>query len=372
MERPHPSNADNSNSHGTRSHIDECGRQGVSAKNARLPFAYCDLSVESFQHVTTHRIVVLGRIPERGLARLRDTGHALWVWDHDEPIPDALRNEQLATATVAVTLLTNRVDSDFLAAAPHLRHVANVAVGYNNIDVGACMARDVTVSNTPGVLTDATADIAMSLVLMTTRRLAEGERLIRSGEPWKWGMFMMLGTGIQGRTLGIIGMGAIGQALALRARAFGMNIAYHNSKPVAPDIEQRLGGARLLPLPELLATSDVVSINCPYNDKTHHLINAEALAKMKPTAYLINTARGPIVDEAALVAALEAGGLAGAGLDVFENEPTVHPGLIPRNDVVLIPHLGSATTETRGAMARLAADNVAELLAGRPLLTPVH
>jgi glyoxylate reductase len=320
----------------------------------------------------TERVVVLGRIPAEGIVRLREAGHELWTWENDEPISEDVRNEQLATATVAVTLLTNRVDADFLAAAPHLRHVANVAVGYNNIDVPACTARGVTVTNTPGVLTDATADIAMALILMSTRRLAEGERLIRSGEPWKWGMFMMLGTGIQRRTLGIIGMGAIGQALAERARGFGMNIVYHNSKRVAQEIEQRLGGAQLLPLAELLASSDVVSINCPYNDKTHHLIDADKLAQMKPTAFLVNTARGPIVDEAALVAALEAGRLAGAGLDVFEHEPTVHPGLIPRDDVVLIPHLGSATTETRGAMARLAADNVVEVLAGRPPITPVN
>ena len=317
------------------------------------------------------RVAVLGRIPTAGIDRLHEAGVDLWAWDSDDPIPDDVRDEQLATATTAVTLLTNRVDAAFLDAAPNLRHVANVAVGYNNIDVPACTARGVTVTNTPGVLTDATADIAMALVLMTTRRLAEGERLIRSGEPWKWGMFMMLGTGIQGRTLGIVGMGAIGQALADRARAFGMHVVYQNRNTVAPDVEQRLGASRL-ELDELLAVSDVVSINCPYTDETHHLIDQRALSHMKPTAYLINTARGPIVDEAALVEALEAGRIAGAGLDVFEHEPQVHPGLIPRDDVVLIPHLGSATEETRGAMAKLAADNVVAVLSGAAPLTPVN
>jgi glyoxylate reductase len=323
--------------------------------------------------VSAARVVVLGRIPQSGLDRLRETAAIdadVWSWDSDDPIPDDVRDGQLATADVAVTLLTNRVDAAFLAAAPRLRLVANVAVGYNNVDVAACTARGVTVTNTPGVLTDATADIAMALILMVTRRLAEGERLIRSSTPWKWGMFMMLGTGIQGRTLGIVGMGAIGEALAVRARAFGMRVVYHNRHAAPAEVEQRLD-ATWVELDELLASSDVVSVNCPYSDATHHLIDSAALTAMQPTAFLINTARGPIVDEAALVAALEAGHLAGVGLDVFEHEPEVHPGLVGRDDVVLIPHLGSATVETRGAMARLAADNVVEVLAGRPPLTPV-
>jgi glyoxylate reductase len=321
--------------------------------------------------VSAARVAVLGRIPAAGLDRLREIGVDLWVWDSDDPIPDHVRDEQLAEAHVAVTLLTNRVDAAFLDAAPHLRHVANVAVGYNNIDVPACTARGVTVTNTPGVLTDATADIAMALILMTTRRLAEGERLIRSGEPWKWGMFMMLGTGIQGRRLGIIGMGAIGEALAVRAKAFGMEIAYHNRRPAAVEVEARLGATRL-ELDDLLATSDVVSVHCPYTDETHHLIDQRALSHMRPSAYLVNTARGPIVDEAALVEALVAGRIAGAGLDVFEHEPQVHPGLRTLDNVVMIPHLGSATQETRGAMARLAADNVVALLTGADPITPVN
>jgi glyoxylate reductase len=226
------------------------------------------------------------------------------------------------------------------------------------------------VTNTPGVLTDATADLAMALVLMSTRRLGEGERLVRSGAPWKWSMFMMLGSGIQGRTLGIVGMGAIGVALADRARAFGMSIAYHNRSRVDPAVEERLD-ARLLPLDELLATSDVVSVNCPYTTETHHLIDADALGRMQRTAFLVNTARGPIVDEAALVDALRVGTIAGAGLDVFEHEPDVHPGLLELDQVVLIPHLGSATIETRSAMAELAARNVVEVLAGRDPITPV-
>jgi len=320
--------------------------------------------------VTNTKIVVTGRIPDSGLAILRDAGE-VWAWNESDPIPTDVRDAQLADADVAVTLLTDRVDEAFLAAAPQLSLIANVAVGYNNIDVEACTARGVTVTNTPGVLTDATADLAMGLVLMVTRRLGEGERLIRSETPWKWGMFMMLGTGLQGRRLGIVGMGGIGVALADRAKAFGMEIVYHKRSAVDPSIEQRLG-AQLMSIDELLSTSDVVSLNCPYSDATHHLIDAAALSAMKPTSFLINTARGPIVDEAALAAALAAGTIAGAGLDVFENEPAVHPDLLTLDNAVLVPHLGSATNETRGAMADLAARNAAAVIAGNAPLTPVN
>jgi glyoxylate reductase len=317
------------------------------------------------------RIVVTGRIPVAGLEILRRIdGADVWSWDHDEVIPTDVRDEQLATADAAVTLLTDKVDAAFLDAGPRLQIVANVAVGYNNIDVVACAAREVVVTNTPGVLTDATADLAMGLVLMTTRRLGEGERLIRSGTAWQWGMFMMLGTGLQGRRLGIIGMGAIGEALATRAKAFGMEIVYSNRRAADADVEARLG-ARRVAIDELLATSDVVSLNCPYSEATHHLIDAAALAKMQRHAHLINTARGPIVDEAALVDALTAGTIAGAGLDVFEHEPVVHPGLVTLDNVVLVPHLGSATVETRSAMATTAADNVDAVLGGGAPLNPV-
>jgi glyoxylate reductase len=250
-----------------------------------------------------------------------------------------------------------------------LKIVSNVAVGYNNIDVAACQSRGVLVTNTPGVLTDATADIAMALVLMTTRRLGEGERVIRSQTPWQWGMGYMLGTGIQGKRLGIVGMGQIGLATARRAHAFGMSIAFSRRTVMAA---AELGlPAEQLELDELLATSDVVSLHCPYSKDTHHLIGAREFSLMKSTAFLVNTARGPIVDEAALVTALRSGVIAGAGLDVFENEPEVHPGLLDLDNVVLIPHLGSATVETRTAMATTAAANTLAVLAGRPPLNPV-
>ncbi len=221
-----------------------------------------------------------------------------------------------------------------------------------------------------GVLTEATADIAFSLILMATRRLGEGERVIRSQTPWVWSMFYMLGTGLQGKTLGIVGLGLIGQATARRAKAFGMDIIYSGRRQADPAIEQELG-ARYVSFDELLETADVVSLHCPLNAETRHLINAERLQQMRSDAYLVNTTRGPVVDEAALVAALRAGEILGAGLDVFEEEPKVNPGLLELENVVLIPHLGSATVETRTAMGVLAAKNTVAILAGEEPPSPV-
>lgn len=320
---------------------------------------------------TSCRIVVTGRIPNAGIDLLVAAGHSVDVWTDDAPIPRDELLRRVVGAHAVVSLLTARVDAELLdAAGPQLRAVCNVAVGHDNIDVAACRERGVIATNTPGVLTDATADLAMALVLMTTRRLAEGERLIRSRRPWRWGMFMMLGTGLQGKRLGVVGMGQIGTALARRARAFGMTIAYTNRRPVDPAVAAELGAVQL-PLDELLATSDVVSLHCPATPETHHLIGADRLASMRPSAVLVNTARGTVVDEAALVAALERGEIAGAGLDVFEHEPEVHPGLLDRDDVVLLPHLGSATVETRTAMAALAARNALAILAGQDAVTPI-
>ena len=316
------------------------------------------------------RIVVAGRIPDAGLEVLRPHGN-VWGWKHDEPIEINELYERIAGAEAVLTLLTTKVDGAFLdAAGPQLKVVSNVAVGYNNIDVAECRQHGVIATNTPGVLTDATADIAMALILMVTRRLGEGERIVRSNKPWQWGMFMLLGNGLQGRRLGIVGMGAIGQALARRAKAFGMTVSYSNRRAVSADIESELGAERLS-LDEMLATSDIVSINCPYSTETHHLIGPEQFEVMRASGFLINTARGPIVDEAALVKALQNGEIAGAGLDVYEHEPQLAAGLNELDNAVLIPHLGSATVETRAAMATLAARNTVAVLSGQPALTPV-
>ena len=316
------------------------------------------------------RIVVTGRVPEPALDVLRAAGE-LDAHGQETALPVAELHAAIAGADAVVTLLNDRVDEAFLdAAGPQLRIVANVAVGYNNIDVAACARRGVLVSNTPGVLTDATADIAMALILMVTRRLGEGERAIRSQVGWRWHMHYMLGTGLQGKTLGIVGLGQIGTATARRARAFGMEIAYSGRRRADEAVEAELG-ARYTDFDELLATSDVVSLHCPLTPETTHLIAAEQLARMRSDAFLVNTTRGPVVDEAALADALATGVIAGAGLDVFENEPEVHPALLEIENAVLIPHLGSATTETRTAMAVLAARNAAAVLGGGEPLTPV-
>lgn len=319
------------------------------------------------------RIVVTNRIPQAAVDLLR-AAHDVDAREADETASREETLRRIAGADGVITMITDRVDDEFLdAAGDQLKVVANVAVGYNNIDVAACARRGVVATNTPGVLTDATADTAFGLMLMATRRFGEGERIIRSGTPWQWGMFYLLGMDLRGKTLGIVGAGGIGIAMARRAKAFGMDIVYTSPRDMAADAAAELG-ARRLELPDLLATADVVSLHCPLvpagqPGSTHHLIDAEALRAMKPSAYLINSARGPIVDEAALVEALRRGEIAGAGLDVFEDEPAVHPGLLELDNVVLLPHLGSATVETRTAMAELAARNVLRVLAGEPALT---
>jgi glyoxylate reductase len=316
-------------------------------------------------------VVVLSTLPGDAVERLR-AEHDVRHRDEDSPVPAGELPLLLAGADAVVVTLSQRVDTAFLdAAGPRLKVVANVAVGYDNVDVAACRERGVLVTNTPGVLTDATADIAFALVLMVTRRLAEAEREVRTGRPWEWGIFHLTGISVQGKTIGIVGPGAIGLATARRARAFGMDVLLSGRSAPDPDAVAALD-ARVVDLDTLLAESDVVSLHAPLSPQTRHLVDADALARMKPTAYLVNTARGAVVDEAALVAALEAGAIAGAGLDVYEDEPHVHPGLLARDDVVLLPHVGSATIETRTAMADLAADNVLAVLAGREPLTPVR
>jgi glyoxylate reductase len=317
------------------------------------------------------RLVVTRTIPEPALELLAEAGD-LWVSQRDAPLERDELLEAVRGATAAVTLLHDRVDADFLdAAGPQLRCVANVAVGYDNVDVAAATSRGVLVTNTPAVLTEATADLTFGLILMATRRLGEGERVIRSRTPWSWHMFYMLGTGLQGKTLGVVGLGAIGVAVARRARAFGMRIAYAGPRRADPDLEAELDAVHVS-LDELLASADVVSLHCPLSVETRHLIDGEHLRLMKSTAFLVNTARGPIVDEAALAEALRSGSIAGAALDVFEREPEVEPGLLELENAVLVPHLGSATLETRTAMAVLAARNAIAACRGEPPPTPVN
>lgn len=283
--------------------------------------------------------------------------------------PDELR-AACHDADALITMLSDRVDAEFLAACPQLRVIANYAVGYDNLDLAAAARAGVVLTNTPDVLTEATADIAMALLLGVARRVREGERLLRAGEFHGWRSDMLLGSDLHGKVFGLIGMGRIGAATARRARGFGMRIHYCNRNPVAPELAAELG-AQQRTLDELLAEADVLSLHCPLTPATHHLLDAARLAQLKPSAILINTARGPVVDEAALVDALRAGALRGAGLDVYEHEPQVHPGLLDRDDVMLLPHLGSATTETRALMAELALRNCLAVLAGKRPETPI-
>ncbi|HUP18440.1 MAG TPA: D-glycerate dehydrogenase [Gemmatimonadota bacterium] len=266
-------------------------------------------------------------------------------------------------------LLTTPIDAGLLDRLPNLRMVAVYAVGVDNVDLDAARDRGVVVTHTPDVLTEATADLTWALILAVARRLREGERLARSGEWEGWHPRQLLGKELHGATLGILGLGRIGAAVARRGVGFGMEVVYW-SRSAKPEPEANLGAARLA-FEELLERADVVSIHLPLTDETRHLIDAAALARMKPDAILVNTARGPIVDEAALAAALSAGRLFGAGLDVFEEEPGIHPGLIASDRTVLLPHLGSATVAARDAMARCVAGNLAAALRGEPPLTPV-
>jgi glyoxylate reductase len=273
----------------------------------------------------------------------------------------------------AVTLLTDKVDEEFFdAAGPQLVIVANYAVGFDNIDVAACTKRGVMTSNTPEVLTETTADTAWALMMSAARRVPEGDRFLRSRTPWVWGPMMMLGQDLHHKTLGVVGFGRIGQAVARRGKGFGMRVIYHDVYRPSPEVEQELG-AEFRELDDLLAEADFISLHVNLTPETRHMMNAERLGKMKPTATLVNTSRGPVIDEAALAEALRDGVIFAAGLDVFEKEPEVYPDLLELENAVVIPHLGSATVDTRIAMGMVAADNlIAALEGGKPptLLNP--
>jgi lactate dehydrogenase-like 2-hydroxyacid dehydrogenase len=293
------------------------------------------------------------------------------VVGREEPPTAAELLRDAAGAVAVISTLTDRIDAAVLdAAGSGLRIVANVAVGYDNVDVAAARAREVVVTNTPGVLDGATADLTMGLLLAAARRIAEGDRFLRAGTPWVWGPRMLVGLDVSaGATLGIVGYGRIGRAVARRARAFDLRVL---ATPTRADLSPAERDAvEFCELPVLLAASDVVSLHCPLTPQTAHLIDDAALARMRPTALLVNTARGGVVDTDALVRALAEGRLGGAALDVFEDEPHVDPRLLALPQVVLTPHLGSAGQRTRSAMCGLAVGNVAAVLAGRPPLTPV-
>jgi len=271
------------------------------------------------------------------------------------------------SADALVCNVTDRVDGAVLEACPSLRVVANVGVGVDNIDLETARRLRIWVTNTPDVLTEATADLTWALILAVTRRVVAGDRLVRSGTPWQWRPDFFLGVGLQGKTIGVVGMGRIGRAVARRASAFGATVRYHDRAPAL----DAAGATFVADLDELLVQSDIVTLHCPLSEETRHLLDERRLNLLPRGAFVVNTSRGPVLDEAALAAALETGHLGGAALDVYEREPAVHPRLIGRDDIVLLPHIGSATLETRTAMSKLALDNALAVLEGRPALSAV-
>ncbi len=313
------------------------------------------------------KVIVTREIPSAGL-------HLLEGFDvsvlHERPPERGELLEAVRGASGVLSTATEKMDGEVMdAAGDGLKVIANMAVGYDNIDVKAAQERGVVVTNTPGVLDETTADVAFMLVLAAARRLGEGERLLRAGRWEWWGPKQLRGVDVWGKNLGIVGMGRIGQAVARRARGFGMEVLYHN-RSRNEDAENELG-ARYLGLEDLLRESDFVSIHTPLSDETRHLIGERELGLMRETAILVNTSRGPVVDEGSLADALENGRIFAAGLDVYEEEPKVHPKLLELENVVLAPHIGSASMETRDRMATLAAENLRAVLSGEPAKTPV-
>lgn len=314
--------------------------------------------------MTQPSVLVTRRIPGPAIDRVRERCR-LDHHDGNEALPRDELLRRLRGVDGVLLTSSDRVDDEFLeAAGPQLRMVSSFGVGYDHIDVPACTARSVMVGNTPDVLTEATAELTWALILAAARRVGEGDRLIRRGDPWPVGLAVMLGMGVEGKVLGVVGLGRIGRAVARRGRAFGMRIVYHNRHRAAVEVEEALA-AEYRQLDELLGEADVVTLHTSLSEQTRHLIDAGRLGLMKPTAVLVNASRGPVVDETALVDALRNREIFAAGLDVYESEPHVDPGLLELENVVLAPHIGSATIETRTAMSDLAAENLIEGVEGR-------
>jgi glyoxylate reductase len=319
------------------------------------------------------RLFLTRRIPDPGLVLIQDA-FSVTGGEQDRPLERDALLRGIAGAEILLCLLTETIDAAVIDAGPRLRVISNMAVGVDNIDVAAATARGILVTNTPGVLTDATADLAWALILSTVRRVVEGDSMVREGRFQRWSPFMLLGRSVAGATLGIVGMGRIGQAVARRALGWDMKVIYTRSSGPLPAGQTPAGAdwQYRASLDDLLREADIVSLHVPLTPGTRHLIGTRELALMKPGAYLVNTARGPVVDEPALVEALRSGHLGGAGLDVYEREPELAPGLAALPNAVLLPHLGSATVETRGRMAELAALNAIAAVRGEPVPHPVN
>ncbi len=317
------------------------------------------------------KVYITRRIPEPGIEMIRK--------EHDvevNPYDRVLTREELLQAVKGrdgiLCLLTDKIDAEvFDAAGPQLKVVSNYAVGYDNIDVDEATKRGIVVTNTPGVLTETTADLAWALIMSVARRIVEADKFTRAGKYDGWAPMLFLGQDIYGKTLGIIGMGRIGQAVARRAKGFNMKVLYNDIRRIPEELEKELN-ATFASMDEVIENSDFISLHTYLSPETYHLINEEKLKRMKKTAYLINTSRGPVIDEAALVKALKEGWIAGAGLDVYEFEPKLVPGLAECENAVLLPHIASASVETRTKMATMAAENLLAVLAGRMPPNPVN
>lgn len=309
------------------------------------------------------KIFITRRIPESGVNLLKER-YDVEMFSEDRAVEKDLLIRKAGECDALVCLLSDKIDRDILAAGKNLKIVANYAVGYNNIDIAAAKELGIMVTNTPGVLTNATAEIAFALLITLTRKIIEADRYTREGRFTGWGPLLYLGDELKGKTAGIIGMGRIGLDMAAKCKAFGMKIAYHNRKPLDADTEKDLE-AEYHALDDLLKKADAISIHTPLTPETNHLIDRAAFEKMKDGVYLINTSRGEVVDEKALVGALQSGKVKGAGLDVYEFEPAIEGELTEMKNVVLLPHIGSGTIETRRKMSEMAAENVISALEGK-------
>lgn len=317
----------------------------------------------------TSVVFVTRALPDPGVELLRKAGFEVRVNQEDRSLSRDELLAEIVGVDALLCMLSDRIDVGVLESSPSLRVISNFAVGFDNIDVVAARQRGIEVTTTPGVLTDATADLAWSLLLATARRLGEGERMVRAGEWSGWAPTQLLGQPLRGQTLGIVGMGAIGQAVARRARGFDMEIVYFNRNRVHSDVEEALS-ATFVSFEELLVRSDFISLHAPLNEQSRHMFDAQAFDRMKTTAVLVNTARGALIDEAELARVLGERRIFAAGLDVFEFEPQITDALFQLDNVLLAPHIGSASTQARGEMVRLCSENIIAVLSGQPALTP--
>lgn len=320
--------------------------------------------------MASFRVFITRDIPEAGIQILKDAGYEVEVYEDTQPLSRDLFLKKIINADAVIPMLSEQINKEAIDHASKLKVIANYAVGYNNIDIDYAKSKKIYVTNTPDVLTEATADLTWALILGITKRIAESDQFVKQGHFKGWGPVLMLGDDVSGKTLGIIGAGRIGRAVGQRACGFNMNILYY-SPSEKTQFEQQIG-VRRCELDELLQSVDILTIHCPLNEQTRHLINARNIYKIKKGSYVINTSRGAIIEESALAHALEHGHLAGAGLDVYEFEPEIHPTLFGMKNVILLPHIGSGTKETRSAMACIAANNVKSVLSGKNPLNPVN